>query len=417
MVKCSNAGCSKSGGLLCGKCGEAKYCSRECQVGHWAVHSTLCYQKTADDKIQTDSLSIKQLKYIIMAKINSLPSSSREALREKEGGIVEKAPLISLVEASMTQAEMKEFLTAYAQEKAAPAQSSSAKKKQKSNTDTQLEQLKQATPEQLRQQAKMFRSDPERVRRGNPQLANMSEADLLASADQMEMMANNPEMLKEAIRQMESMSPEEREMASKVTPEQREAINNMTPQQKAQMQKMQSLSAEQRRNIMKFQTGLNGTIDDEFTRAVLGLLANKGEAFKLMSKSMFELPDEQVDPWVEMFAGMDEWTIRLVCRFLGFLQSIGRPLMKGYEILDKYTFGLARHIVMLVIGICMYYSFLTAWSVAKYMYGLVFATVTTASSSVASGPATASTQKTLDPILDKAAQWAADNAAGGEFDF
>ena len=72
--------------------------------------------------------------------------------------------------------------------------------------------MQRATPEQLRQQARMFRQDPDMVRRSSPQLAHMTNAELLASADQMEMMATNPDMLREAIETMERMTPEEREM-------------------------------------------------------------------------------------------------------------------------------------------------------------------------------------------------------------
>ena len=49
--------------------------------------------------------------------------------------------------------------------------------------------------------------DPATVRRMNPQLANMSDAQLRMAADQMEMMANNPSMMKTAVEQMKNMDP------------------------------------------------------------------------------------------------------------------------------------------------------------------------------------------------------------------
>lgn len=261
-----------------------------------------------------DSLSIKQLKYLLKMKASSLSEKEGKILREKEAELIEKPPLAALVESSMTHGEMKRFLAAYAQEKAAPAQSSSMRRSSSSSSsssrrnsqDKQLEDLKRATPDQLRAQARMFRGNPDAIRRSNPQLAHMSNAELIASAEQMEMMANNPDMLRDAIAQMERMTPEERAMAANITPEQREALNNLTPAQKAQMQKLNALSPVQRTHMMRFQEGLNGTIDENWTLAVLELMKNKGEAFKIMVKSMFEGPDDQVDPWIEFVANMDE---------------------------------------------------------------------------------------------------------------
>lgn len=411
--KCSNAGCGKNGDLKCSKCGAAQYCSKECQVGHWSVHSATCYQKTSDNKILLESLSVKQLKYMLKMKAASMSEGEREALKEGEARVVEKAPLISLVESSMSQSEMKQFLASYAQEKNAPPQTSSARKPRK--PDSQLEDLKRATPEQLRQQARVFRRDPDLVRRSNPQLAHLSNAELLASAEQMEAMADNPAMLREMIEQMERMTPEEREAASRITPEQREAINSMTPAQKEQMQKMSRLSAEQRAHIMKFQNGLAGTINEEWANSVVALLRNRGEAFKVMVKALFEVQDDQADPWIELVAGMDEWSIRLICRFLGFIQAVGRPLVKAYEVLDKSTFGMGRHIVMLVVGIVLYYSAITTWRVTSrivsWLYALfVAAPVKTETASVPS------MSPSGDPVSDAAKKWAAENA-NGEFDF
>lgn len=413
VKKCSNAGCGKNGDLKCSKCGAAQYCSKECQVGHWAVHSATCYQKTSDNKIQLESLSVKQLRYMLRMKAASLSEGEREALKASEAAIVEKPPLVALVDSSMSQSEMKQFLASYAQEKSAPAQTPSVRKPRK--PDSQLEDLRRATPDQLRQQARLFRRDPDFVRRSNPQLAHLSNADLLASADQMEAMADNPAMLKEMIEQMERMTPEEREMAAKMTPEQREAINNMSPAQKAQMQKMSRLSAEQRTHIMRFQNGLTGTINEEWTASVIALLKNKGEAFKVMVKTLFEIQDDQADPWIELVAGMDEWSIRLICRLLGFIQAVGRPLLKAYEVLDKSTFGMGRHIVMLVVGIVMYYSAIATW---KFITRLVFWVSTLfAASQANTGAATpASTSAPGDPVSDAAKKWAAENA-NGEFDF
>jgi hypothetical protein len=69
------------------------------------------------------------------------------------------------------------------------------------------EQLRNMDPDQLRQQARMMRAmDASTLRRMNPQLANMSDAQIHAAADQMERMAANPTMRKMAADQINNMS-------------------------------------------------------------------------------------------------------------------------------------------------------------------------------------------------------------------
>jgi hypothetical protein len=65
-------------------------------------------------------------------------------------------------------------------------------------------------PDQLRQQARMMRTmDPNYIRQTNPQLAHMSDEQIRGAADQMEMMANNPAMMKQAADQIRNMDPTE----------------------------------------------------------------------------------------------------------------------------------------------------------------------------------------------------------------
>jgi hypothetical protein len=65
-------------------------------------------------------------------------------------------------------------------------------------------------PDQLRQQARMMRTmDPNYIRQTNPQLAHMSDEQIRGAANQMEMMANNPQMMKQAADQIRNMDPAE----------------------------------------------------------------------------------------------------------------------------------------------------------------------------------------------------------------
>ena len=70
------------------------------------------------------------------------------------------------------------------------------------------------TPEQLRYQATMLRStDPDTIRRMNPQMAQMTDAQISAAAAQFEMMASNPAMAKMAMEQMKGMTPAQMQAA------------------------------------------------------------------------------------------------------------------------------------------------------------------------------------------------------------
>ena len=64
------------------------------------------------------------------------------------------------------------------------------------------------TPEQLRSQATMLRStDPDTIRRRNPQMAHMTDGQISAAAAQFDRMAANPAMAKMAMEQMKGMTP------------------------------------------------------------------------------------------------------------------------------------------------------------------------------------------------------------------
>ena len=71
-------------------------------------------------------------------------------------------------------------------------------------------QMSSMSPEQLRQQSTMLRSMPfSTLRTTNPHMANMSDAQIEQSIAQLEMMANNPEMLRMATESMKGLTSEQ----------------------------------------------------------------------------------------------------------------------------------------------------------------------------------------------------------------
>lgn len=71
-------------------------------------------------------------------------------------------------------------------------------------------QMSSMSPEQLRQQSTMLRSMPfSTLRATNPHMAKMSDAQIEQSIAQLEMMANNPEMLRMATESMKGLTSEQ----------------------------------------------------------------------------------------------------------------------------------------------------------------------------------------------------------------
>lgn len=82
----------------------------------------------------------------------------------------------------------------------------------KSQFQQATQQMSSMGPDQLRQQAAMLRSMPlDALRRTNPQMANMTDAQIEMSIVQLEQMAENPEMVRMAADQMKNMTEEQYE--------------------------------------------------------------------------------------------------------------------------------------------------------------------------------------------------------------
>ena len=138
-----------------------------------------------------DSLSIKELKLLIQSK--------KIVQDDNEMTGLDKTELTAKVrEAIDSNDEIAEIL-AKAQEPKSPPPKSKKGKASPIDPTQAADQLSSMNPEQLRQQARMMRTmPPSQIRSMNPALANMTDAQIRMAADQMEMMASNPQMMKSA---------------------------------------------------------------------------------------------------------------------------------------------------------------------------------------------------------------------------
>lgn len=333
--QCCNIGCSKKGSFTCSGCKTEAYCSRECQIGHWAVHKNTCKSKKGSENVVKNesalnysSLSVKQLKHIIRSKVNGFGDAERKQIISEMNKLSNQEDLVVLAEKHVEKSEIKSLLSTLPDKSNTPGammqmqQSRGGGKAKRVQKEEEID-LSKASPSQLRLQAQYLRKNPNLVRKQQPSMAHMSDAEILEAAEQLEQLANNPASMKEFKENWGSLSAEEREMMKNITPEQREQIRNLTPEQKEQiknispaqkkeMMKLAHMSPNDKKNLQIFQEGIQGVIDEKWINAVMELLKNKPEIFKTMFKGMGSVTggegadDSQVDPYIDFIVGMGE---------------------------------------------------------------------------------------------------------------
>lgn len=88
--------------------------------------------------------------------------------------------------------------------------------------------------------------------------------------------------------------------------------------------------------------------------------------------------------------------------------------------MNKATYGMGRHIVLLVLGVALYLALTWAWWAAKLAYSGLFALLVRSKVFAPSQPASAALPK--EPLAaatekDAAQEWARNNGVSDEFDF
>lgn len=154
-----------------------------------------------------ESLSVKELKMILKKKNNDgeLVGMDKSDLRDEVTKLMSSE--------SISAADENEIPKLLAKAKLSQPKPVVAPVSVKNNPGVgsqAADNLGNMNPDQLRQQARMMRTmDPNYIRQTNPQLAHMSDEQIKGAANQMEMMANNPQMMKQAADQIRNMDPAE----------------------------------------------------------------------------------------------------------------------------------------------------------------------------------------------------------------
>jgi len=243
------------------------------------------------EPIALESLSVKELKMILKYK-------SKEP--DDTAGM-EKSDLASRVSDLFDSPDDLPALLAKAKSSAKPAAAAASTSTFSAAATSQAaQQMGNMSPDQLRQQARMMKTmDPATVRRMNPQLANMSDAQIKMAADRMEMMANNPSMMKMAMEQMKKMDPAQVQQmqaqmaggatpspaAAAATPAARPAATPSVNQAQQAAKAMQNMTPEQLRQ----QAQMLKTMDPDMIRRTNPQMAHMSDAQIKMAAMQFEM--------------------------------------------------------------------------------------------------------------------------------
>lgn len=176
-------------------------------------------------------------------------------------------------------------------------------KKEKTMHDQYQEASKQManmTPEQLKQQAAMMKSmEPDTLRAMNPHFASMSDAQIRQAADQFEMMASNPEMLRMAMDSIKDLSPEE---AEKLQKEGMTSMNSAAPNQAAggspgmnPSDMLKNMDKKQLKNMLKMVQG-----NPEMLKQFAGMSGMSDDQLKSIVDNLAQMDDDKLDKAVYM---------------------------------------------------------------------------------------------------------------------
>jgi len=214
---------------------------------------------------------------------------------------VEKSELLKIVRDYVeSETEVAEIL---ARAKIEEHKQSHARKRDdsvKQQIQNQADQVANMSPEQLRAQAQMMRSmDAASIRRMNPAMANFTDAQIQMASQQMEMMANSPEMLNGMVNQMKNMKDSElaqfRHMQSAASgstaPGQSPTSAVTKEHMESGLQHMSNLTPAQLRQ----QANMMKNIDPETLRRMNPSMANWDDAQIKMAQQQMEMMSDNPD--------------------------------------------------------------------------------------------------------------------------
>lgn len=207
-----------------------------------------------------------------------------------------------------------------------------------SSTPTSMADM---TPQQLKEQAMMMKSmTPDQIRGANPAMANWGDAQIQMTIQQMETMANNPDMMKQITEQLKGMKPDEIEKMRKVAQEDFHDPSKLNAgaggAQKNPMDMLNNANPEQIKDILNMVKN-NPSVMKDMLRSANPAMADN-------------MTDEQMERTIGAFANMDEQKLGWVLKVIGWVQqfknsSKAKILLLLFLSMGVFVFGMLIYLV------------------------------------------------------------------------
>ena len=224
------------------------------------------------------------------------------------------------------------------------------------------QKISSLSPEQLKAQAAMLKNMPiETLRETNPHMANMSEEQIKLAIQQMESMANNPEMMKMASEQMKNMDEKQFEQVKQMFQNGvGSASNNSTTA---------SNSNGETSNIADFAADPSKMMESllsnpEQLSSMIKTMKQNPDFIKSMMRSQMGIKEgeekegadpraEQMEKAIDQFASMSDEQLDKYIKYANKAQSVFKPVLSSFNKV-KSTLGVSSRTMIVLINLFIF---------------------------------------------------------------
>jgi hypothetical protein len=221
------------------------------------------------------------------------------------------------------------------------------------------QKISSLSPEQLKAQAAMLKNMPiETLRKTNPHMANMSEDQIKLAIQQMESMANNPEMMKMASEQMKNMDEKQFEQVKQMF--QNAATNNSTTASNStgETPNMEDFAADPSKMMESLLS------NPEQLSSMIKTMKQNPDLIKSMMRSQMGIKEgeekegadprtEQMEKAIDQFANMSDEQLDKYIKYANKAQSVFQPVLSSFN-KAKSTLGVSSRTMIVLINLFIF---------------------------------------------------------------
>ena len=178
------------------------------------------------------------------------------------------------------------------------------------------------------------------IRKANPQMRNLTDAQIREHAKEMEKMASNPEMMNA-------------------------------------MLKMQSLPESEKTGLVQLQEGVAGKIprDEKWITDTIRVVKEQPEMLKMLFKGRVgadsPLSEKQIMSVIDYVVTCSDWVLINAVHLINWAVNMREPAGALYRKVDDATMGCAQYLVLGVMLLVMWYVGKMVWYVVSLIFGVV----------------------------------------------